>query len=45
MKTILIFNTVGLLIALAATTTLFILFIRAERKLAKHNESCIFKKK
>lgn len=44
MKGILIANIIGLTIGLLATTVFFWLFIRAERKLAKHGESIIYKK-
>lgn len=44
MEGILIANTIGLAIGAIATTVFFGLFIRAEKKLAKHGESIIYKK-
>ena len=44
MEGILIANTIGLAIGLIATTLFFVLFMRAEKKLAKHGESIIYKR-
>lgn len=44
MEGILIANTIGLAIGAIAATVFFGLFIRAEKKLAKHGESIIYKK-
>ena len=44
MKTLLIVNTVVLVIALISLTFTFISWIKAEKKLAKFNLSKIFKK-
>ena len=43
MTTILILNIIGEVMALAAITTLMVLLIKAERKLAKHGESWMYK--
>lgn len=45
MKAILIANTVGLSLALVAIVALGVLLWRAEKKLAKHDESWMFKRK
>ena len=44
MKAILIANTVGLALAVVAITSLLILWLKAERKLARHGESKIYEK-
>lgn len=44
MKTLLIVNTIILVVALVALTVIFINWIKAEKKLAKFNLSKIFKK-
>ncbi len=38
-------NTIALVVALIAMIVLMLLWIRAEWKLAKYNESCFFRKK
>ena len=45
METILIANIVGLSLALVAVVVLGVLLWRDEKKLAKHNESWLFKRK
>ncbi len=45
MKTLLIINTVGLIIALAFTSIIFFKWLKAEKKLAKYNESEIYKRR
>lgn len=45
MKALLIANVVGVSIAVVAIVSLVILLFKAEKKLAKHNESWMFKKK
>lgn len=43
--TILVLNSVMLFVAVVALSVLMVLLIRSEKKLAKHGESCFFKKK
>ena len=44
-KTLLVLNNIGLIIAVVALSVLMALFIRSEKKLAKYGESWFFKKK
>lgn len=44
-KTLLVLNNIGLIIAVVALSVLMVLLIRSEKKLAKHGESWFFKKK
>lgn len=44
-RTVLILNNVGLVIAIVARSVLLGLLIRSERKLAKYDESWFFKRK
>lgn len=43
MKATIILTILGLIFCLVATTIFFVEWLKAERKLAKHNESSIFK--
>ena len=44
-KTLLVLNNIGLIIAVVALSVLMVLLIRSEKKLVKHGESWFFKKK
>lgn len=44
-KTLLVLNNIGLIIAVVALSVLMALLIRSEKKLAKRGESWFFKKK
>lgn len=43
--TVLILNNIGFIIAIVAMTVLLVLLIRSEKKLAKYDESWLFKRK